>query len=123
MATYGIRLNNSEYGLISRYSIPLWLEDEYVESDSTIYFPGGQVENFRTTTCVLCDRYFTNASKPHKCVSHNLQLNRFFGLPVVLCIDCRYYVEYIIEGNATIPNSFKKIIDDGFTPKNLNRYF
>jgi hypothetical protein len=122
MAAYVIKINGREYGLISRYSIPKWLEEEYAESEATIYSAEGAVDKYISDVCPLCDRTFDKATKPFKCVSTNLQINRYYGYPPVLCIDCRYYIEYIVESSDSIPQSIRKTIDDGFVPVHLNKY-
>lgn len=119
---YAIEINNKKYGLISRYAVPPFLEHDYTNSNFILYYPGGALEVFATDTCELCARNFKEATYDFIQVCDNRTVNHKLGYCARVCVDCCYYLEYIVNGNAAIPKTMKAVIDRGFVPSRLDLY-
>ena len=119
---YSIRLEGDEttYGLVSQYFIPRWLATSYLDRNSTIFYPDGEVKVPTPECCQLCDRSFDEAIRPLRCLCSNIVVNHAIGYVAKICVDCVYYLR--VRGGGSAPDSIRKLIDAGFKPNMLQYY-
>lgn len=121
MSKYEIAFDTGTYGLISRYVIPKWLFTQYIAKPSIIYYPGGQVDVGYQSFCDLCTRFDHETTTGKLTVCQDKHINYRMGHPAKICLDCVYWLEYD-SGNTAIPVTFKKQIESGYKPRNIDRY-
>lgn len=121
MSEYSIQINGKTYGLISRYSVPSWLAEEYCTMDFTLYFGSESISREKTNICFLCNRRFEEATRKCPMLCENTDINHRLGYVGISCSDCLYFLKWR-EGYSSIPISIKKTLDAGFYPVNLGKY-
>jgi hypothetical protein len=122
LSSFYIEVNGHKRQIVSRYIVPPEMYDDYLEYGGTMFFDEDSIVVPPQHFCILCERSFEETSKNLKSLCHRKEINSYYGYPVVICLDCRGYIEYAIEDDQRIPSSIRKVIDSGFRPKNIKRF-
>lgn len=122
-------MNNKWHKVITQYSLPIYLVQEYLESDARWDVEGTVIDAPWSPVCPMCDRHISESHtmrniEPRFTLCNNLQINRRMGYALRICVDCKYWLMVNESGynNEFIPKTIRKFLDTGWRPSNVDFY-
>lgn len=114
-------LDGKQYNLISRWSIPPHLAEQYCHAENVeVCDITGATEFTNGDNCRGCGRHYSSATNSTRLCSNSSGVNQAFGYVVPLCIDCYYYIQW--EKGAVVPRTVREKLENGHYPKNIYEY-
>lgn len=122
-------MNNKWHKVISQYSLPIYLVQEYLESDARWDINGTVLEAPWSKYCPVCQRDIADAHSmrdlpPKFTLCKDIQINSKIGYALRICVDCKYWLMVNESGynNEFIPKTIRKFLQTGWRPSNVDFY-
>lgn len=108
-----VSIAGKQHRIMTRWSIPKYLWDQYCNSDLVIY-DGEFTEVFNSDGCRGCGRSYSDASSAARQPCPVLEVNKAFGFVIPICIDCYWFI--LSLSGTPVPRTIQEVMDNGFRP-------